>query len=222
MEEKKQGIDWTTLWKKDDWMSVWIGFLILIIFMAGATFKLPGWKWMTDGAFFEKAAGAASKVEALAKDAEGKGEQNVQKELLALKTAIDGKDRKAIGDAAGKVEKAAKDAKDKDIAKKAGKVGKDMKGDAGNTIGKILSGANLLKALYLLIGLWILGGISMSIMVRTSGKFTLGSPILLFLRSPSSFVLVMSPSPFSLLYVVFSSPTFTLTITHPRWSPLIL
>jgi hypothetical protein len=54
MEEKK-GIDFTTLWKKDDWMSVWIGFLILIIFLAGATFKLPGWRWMTDGAFIEKA-----------------------------------------------------------------------------------------------------------------------------------------------------------------------
>ena len=45
MAEKKQGIDWSTLWKKDDWMAVWIGFLILIIFMLGATVKLPGWRW---------------------------------------------------------------------------------------------------------------------------------------------------------------------------------
>ena len=54
MAEKKEGIDWTTLWKKDDWMSVWIGFLILIIFMAGATLKLPGWRWMTDAAVHGK------------------------------------------------------------------------------------------------------------------------------------------------------------------------
>ena len=47
MAEKKEGIDWTTLWKKDDWMSVWIGFLILILFMAGATLRLPGWRWMS-------------------------------------------------------------------------------------------------------------------------------------------------------------------------------
>ncbi len=35
MLENKQGIDWSTLWKKDDWVSVWIGFAILIIFIAG-------------------------------------------------------------------------------------------------------------------------------------------------------------------------------------------
>ena len=79
MAETKQGINWTTLWKKDDWMSVWIGFLILIIFLAGAAVKLPGWKWMTDGAFQSKVPGYASKVEALSKDAEVKGEERLKK-----------------------------------------------------------------------------------------------------------------------------------------------
>ena len=41
MAEKNQGIDWSTLWKKDDWMSVWIGFLILIIFMAEPPSSFP-------------------------------------------------------------------------------------------------------------------------------------------------------------------------------------
>jgi uncharacterized integral membrane protein (TIGR00698 family) len=221
MEEKKQGIDFTTLWKKDDWMSVWIGFLILIIFMAGATFKLPGWRWMTDNAFIEKVAGGASKVEALAKDAEEKGEQNVQKELLVLKTAIDGKDRKAIGDAAGKVEKAAKDAKDKDIVKKAGKVGKDIKGDAGTTIGKVLSGDNLLKVLYLLIGLWILGGISMAIMGMSFGKFTLGFPIVYILSALSFLVAGNTTVSYYGLEVVFWALIFGLIISNtvgvPDW-----
>lgn len=40
-KETKKPIDWTTLWKKDDWMSVWIGFIILIVFLAGFTLKLP-------------------------------------------------------------------------------------------------------------------------------------------------------------------------------------
>jgi len=57
MAGKNQSIDWSTLWKKDDWMSVWIGFLILIIFMAGAAFRLPSWKWMTDNAVSEKMGG---------------------------------------------------------------------------------------------------------------------------------------------------------------------
>jgi hypothetical protein len=96
MVEKKQGIDWTTLWKKDDWMSVWIGFLILIIFMAGATFKLPGWKWMTNGFFNSKVPGYSGKVESIAKDAEAKGEEGLKSGAGALKAALDAKDRKEI------------------------------------------------------------------------------------------------------------------------------
>jgi len=220
MEEKKP-IDWTTLWKKDDWMSVWIGFLILIIFLAGATFKLPSWQWMTDSAFFEKVSGQAGKVEALVKEAEAKGEVAVQKELLALKTAIDGKDRKAIGDAAGKVEKAAKDVKDKDIKKKAEKMGKDMKTDAGRTVGNVFSGANMLRALYLLIGLWILGGIGIAIMGMPFGKFTLGFPIVYILSALSFFVAGNSTINYYGLEVVFWALLFGLIISNtvgvPDW-----
>jgi len=186
MEEKKT-IDWTTLWKKDDWMSVWIGFIILIIFLAGATFKLPSWRWMTDGAFNEKINGYVKKAEALAKDAEAKGETGILAQTQSLKNALDGKDRKAIGNAAGDLEKAAKGAKDKDVAKKADKLGKDLKRDATSTIGKVLSGANLLQALYLLIGLWILGAIGMAFMGMSVGKFTLGFPIVYILSAVSFF-----------------------------------
>jgi len=181
MAEKKQGIDWTTLWKKDDWMSVWIGFLILIIFMAGATIKFPGWKWMTDGAFGDKISGYSKKVDALAKDAEAKGEEGLKAAAAELKTAFDAKDRKAIGEAAGKFEKTAKDVKDKDFNKKAEKFGKDTKGDSTNTFGKVLSGQNLLRMLYLLIGFWILALIGILIMGMPGGKFTAGFPIVFIL-----------------------------------------
>jgi uncharacterized integral membrane protein (TIGR00698 family) len=220
MEEKKP-IDWTTLWKKDDWMSVWVGFLILIIFLAGVTFKLPSWRWMTDGAFLEKVSGQAAKAEALAKEAEGKGESAIQKELLALKTAIDGKDRKAIGDAAGNVEKAAKDVKDKDIKKKAEKMGKDIKVDAGRTIGNVFSGSNILRMIYLLIGLWILGGIGIAIMGMSFGKFTLGFPIVYILSALSFFVAGNSTVSYYGLEVVFWALIFGLIISNifgiPDW-----
>ena len=221
MAENKQKIDFTTLWKKDDWMSVWIGFLILIIFLAGATFKLPGWKWMTDGAFFEKASALPAKAEALAKEAEGKGDAGVQAAAMGLKTALEGKDRKAIGDEAGKLEKAAKDAKDKDIIKKAEKMGKDIKGDAGNTAGKVFSGDNMLKALYLLIGLWILGGIGMAIMGLGFGKFTLGFPIVFILSALAFFVAGNSSVNYYGLEVVFWALIFGLVISNflgiPEW-----
>ncbi len=221
MAENKQKIDFTTLWKKDDWMSVWIGFLILIIFMAGATFKLPGWKWMTDGAFFEKAAALPSKAEALAKEAGEKGDSGVQAAVMGLKTALEGKDRNTISEAAGKLEKASKEAKDKDIQKKAGKMGKSIKGDAGATAGKILSQDNLLKMLYLLIVLWILGGIGMAIMGLGFGKFTLGFPIVFILSALSFFVAGNSAVNHYGLEVVFWALIFGLIISNvfgvPEW-----
>ena len=188
MAEKKQGIDWTTLWKKDDWMSVWIGFLILIIFMAGATIKLPGWRWMTDGAFLAKAPGFGSKVESLIKEAEAKGEEGLKTSALALKTALDAKDRKAIGEAAGKLESAAKEVKDKDLNKKADKLAKDTKGDAGITFGRVFAGPNLLRMLYLLIGFWILALIGIAIMGMPAGKFTTGFPIIFILSLIASII----------------------------------
>ena len=221
MAEKRQGIDWTTLWKKDDWMSVWIGFLILIIFMAGATFKLPGWRWMTDGAFLSKVPGYASKVEALAKETDAKGEEGLKTEALALKTALDAKDRKAIGEASGKLEKAAKDAKDKDLSKNADKLAKNIKSDAGATAGKVFSGGNLLRALYLLIGFWILGMIGMAFMGMSVGRFTAGFPIIFILSALSFFVAGNSAVSYYGLEVVFWALIFGLIISNffgvPEW-----
>src|SRR5512135_2933468 len=125
---EKQGIDWTTLWKKDDWMSVWIGFLILIVFIAGLTFKLPSWKWMTDGAFSDKIGGWQKRVEAVSKDAGAKADAGVMTEAGALKAALDAGDRQAIGAATAKLEKAAASAVDKDVKKNADKLAKDIKG----------------------------------------------------------------------------------------------
>ncbi len=218
---EKGKIDWTTLWKKDDWMSVWIGFFILIVFMAGFTMKLPGWRWMTDGAFMEKAAEWAPKAESLARDATGKGEAGIGQAAMALKAAFDGKDRKAIGDAAGKLEKAAKEAKDKDLIKKAEKMGKDVKGAAGQTAGKSLSGDNLLRAFWLLVGMWAVGGVGMLIMGLPFGTFTMGFPIVFILSCLAFFVSGNSTVNYYGLEVVFWALLFGLIISNtvgvPGW-----
>ena len=181
MIEKKQGIDWATFWKKDDWMAVWIGFLILIIFISGATIKRPEWRWMTEGAFTSNIAGWQGKVETLGKEAETKGEEGVKTEAAGLKAVLDAKDRKAIGEAAGKLEKVFKEAKDKNLIKKGDKLAKDIKGDATSTLGKILSGENLLRMLYMLIGFWFFASIGILLMGLSIGKFTTGFPIVFIL-----------------------------------------
>ena len=221
MAEAKQGINWTTLWKKDDWMSVWIGFLILILFMAGVALKLPGWKWMTDGAFLSKVPGYASKVEALLKEADAKGEEGVKTEALGLKAALDAGDRQAIGEASGKMEKAAKDVQDKDFGKKADKLAKDVKADATTTFGRVFSGQNLLRMFYLLVGFWILALIGVALMGMPAGKFTLGFPVVFILSLIASLIAGNTAVQYYGLEVVFWALILGLLVSNtvgvPGW-----
>ena len=221
MGENDKGTNWSVLWKSDDWMSVWIGFFILIFFLAGATMSLPGWKWIGDGSFQDKIAGYTKKVDSVAKDAEAKTEPALKDQAAALKTALDAKDRKAIGAAAGKMEAAAKEVKDKDFQKKAAKVASDIKGDAGATVSKVFSGDNLMKALYLFIGFAILGFIGMALMGMPVGKFMAGFPIVFILSALAYFVSENDIVKYYGLEVVFWSLIFGLLISNifgvPDW-----
>ena len=119
------------------------------------------------------------------------------------------------------MEKAAKDAKDKDIKKKAEKMGKDIKSDAGNTAGKVFSGENMTRAFWLLVGMWVLGGIGMAIMGLGFGKFTLGFPIVFILSALAFFVSGNSVVNYYGLEVVFWALIFGLIISNflgiPEW-----
>lgn len=221
MGGKNGGINWSVLWKSDDWMSVWIGFLILAVFLAGFTMALPGWKWVGDGSFQDKIAGWTAKAESIAKEAEGKNEAAVKDQATALKTALDAKDRKAITAAATNLETAAKAAQDKEFQKKAAKLASGIKGDAGSSIAKVFSGPNLLKALYLLIALTILGVIGMGCMGMPVGKFIAGFPVIFILSSLAYFVSANDLITYYGLEVVFWALLFGLVISNflgvPDW-----
>ncbi len=66
---------WSVLWKNEDWLAVWIGFLIIILVLAGLTIKPPKFKWTTDGEFAQFAAETSPALEKLAKQAGEKGKQ---------------------------------------------------------------------------------------------------------------------------------------------------
>lgn len=120
--EGQKGIDWLSLWKKEDWWVVWIGFLIIALILAGLTIKTPKLRWTTDGEFKAYVNMMIKpEVEKLASDAEKKGEDAIKESAIALKTAIETADRKAIGEAAKKLENASKTVKDEGIKKKASK-----------------------------------------------------------------------------------------------------
>src|SRR5512143_1973684 len=111
MAEQKP-IDWSSLWKKDEWLAVWIGFLTIILFLGGLTIKIPSFRWTTDGEFNGLVAGNAATIQALLKGAGEKGEADLSSALQALQKAIEGKDRKAIGDAGKKLADVSKNVKD--------------------------------------------------------------------------------------------------------------
>ena len=187
MEEKK-GIDWSSLWKKEDWVAVWLGFFIIILILAGLTVKIQKFRWTTDGEFTSYIAGTAPAVEKLAKTSEEKGEAALQGQFTALKTAIDAKDRKAIGDAAKKLEEAAKGVKDEGLKKKAGALGKEVRGQAGNLANKVFTGDNILLAVYIGIGYLVLSIIAMALMGESIGKFIVGFPIVFIIAWVAQFI----------------------------------
>jgi uncharacterized integral membrane protein (TIGR00698 family) len=220
MEDKK-GINWENLWKSEDWISVWIGFLILMIFMAGIKLTLPQWNWMNDEAFAGKIHAMAAEVDALAIDADKSRENDLKNELMSLRTAIESNNRMAIAETAGKIEASAKSVKDKDLKKKVEKLGKGVKSAAGATTGRIFSMANLSQALYLLIVLWIFSIIGMASMGISIGQYTLGFPFIFILAALSFFVAGNATVSYYGLEVVFWSLIFGLAVSNtvgvPSW-----
>ena len=84
---EKQGIDWSSLWKKEEWLAVWIGFLIIIILLAGLKITTPSFRWTTDGEFVGFVAENQPVIDKLMKTAKDKGEAAVVTAMEAMKKA---------------------------------------------------------------------------------------------------------------------------------------
>ncbi|MBI4689652.1 MAG: putative sulfate exporter family transporter [Nitrospirae bacterium] len=187
-EVKKEGIDWSSLWKKDDWLAVWIGFLIIILIIAGVTVKLPKLKWTTGGEFGTYITETLPAVEKLVVSSEEKGEVTLKEAAISLKTAMDTKDRKAIGDAAKKLGEVSKEVKDEGLKKKSGKMGKEISGEAGHLLSRVMAGENIVSAVIIGVILLILSIIAMTLMGETAGNFIKGFPIVFILALVAQFI----------------------------------
>ena len=174
---EKQGIDWSSIWKKDEWLAVWIGFLIIILLLAGVKVKSPSFRWTTDGEFNSLVADNTPSLDALAKGAGEKGDKELLAQVEAVKKAMGTKDRKAIGDAGKKLEDASKNVKDGTLKKNAAKVGKDFKDQAGRLSSKVFSSDNILWSIYIGIAYLILSIIAMALMGERVGLFVIGFPV---------------------------------------------
>ena len=177
-EKNKSG---STLLKSEDWLAVWLGFLIIVVVLAGVRPQTPSFRWATDSGFRATAAENAPAVDKLAKDAEAKGEKDLAAAAAALKTTIDGRDRGAIGSAAKKLGEAAGKAQDAGLKKRGGDLGRKVGGPAGATLGKVFSGENLWKAVVVGVGYLILSTIGIALLGGRVGKYVVGFPVIYIL-----------------------------------------
>jgi uncharacterized membrane protein YadS len=167
------------LWKTEDWVAVWAGFLVIAVVLTGVTVKLPKFKWTTDGEFaaWARKLEQGPALDRLAAAAIAQGEAGLAGSLAALKGAAASLDRAATADAAKKVEDAAKPVKDAGLKAKAAKLAKEARGEAGNLPSKVFAADNLLAAAFLGIAYLVLGVVALALLGERARAIVIGFPL---------------------------------------------
>ena len=173
---KKEPKGISLLWKTEDWLAVWVGFLVIAFILAGLTVKTPKFKWTTSKEFSTFIAQTTPAVEGLVKAAAEKKEKALQADAVALQSAIAAMDRKGIGDAAKKMEETSKAVKDEGLKEKSGKVAKDVKGEAGNLLKNVFATENIQWAIFIGLAYLIISIIALAFMGEKAGKIIVGFP----------------------------------------------
>ena len=175
MPEDKRG---SRVLTSEDWLAVWLGFLLIIVVLVGTRPDRPSFTWATDGEFAAAAASKKPVAEKLVKDTEAKGEAGLAAAATALNAALGTGDRATIGGAAKKLEDAAKKASDIGLQKRAADLGRAVGRDAGAVVAKVFSGENIWRSVKIGLAYLVLAGIGIALMGGSLGKFLLGFPVI--------------------------------------------
>jgi len=175
--DKGKPSGWSNLLKNEDWMGVWLGFLVIALILLGLQVKMPNFKWTTGGEFSGLVAEMTPAVNSLVKAAGEKSDADLLAAATGLQSAMGGQDRKAIGDAAKKLSDASKKVQDPGLKKKADTIGREITGPAGQLPGKVFSGENIWGSILLGLGFLVLAAIGNAAMGRPIGAFIVGFPL---------------------------------------------
>jgi uncharacterized membrane protein YadS len=169
-------------WRTEDWVAVYLGFFIIAVILAAFSwiwFDLglarAGFRWTADAQIASSAPGWGAALEGIAKDAGAKGRKEVAARAKSLKAALDKGDRIAIEKAAGDLSRAG------GRNTVPGTLGSEIRAHAGATTGKVFSGENLSKALYIGIALLAIGAAGFALIGGRVGAFALGFPAVFIL-----------------------------------------
>jgi len=169
-------------WRTEDWVAVYLGFLIIILTLAAFSGKFvdlkatgSSFRWTTDAQLATRAPGWGAQLDGVIKAAETKGDQG--KEVAAkaneLKAALQKNDRKAIEKSAGEVSKAG----GKNTV--AAALGDEIKGHAAASVeAKVFTWSNLSKVVSIgivwlvvaTLGMWLIAG-------KVAPGFLIGFPV---------------------------------------------
>jgi uncharacterized integral membrane protein (TIGR00698 family) len=217
----------TNLWRKDDWLSVWSGFLILalvgvVLLGAGMKLKLPDWKWMSRGEMQQDLSAWTDRADTLNGQALAAGETGVATAAAALGDSLRaGGSRQAFRSAADELQRAASGLRDSGVKSSALKLAAEVNNSSRRTVLQTLSWDNLRKGLPVLIGFAVIGFVASVLMGRGALRFLLAFPVI-FVLAAVGFLIAgnRSVNYYGLEYVLWALALGLLisnTVGVPKW-----
>lgn len=176
-------------WRTEDWMAVFLGFLIIVVVLAFFNTKavdlrnaVSSFRWTTYEQLTARAPGWIATLDTIARDAEAKGQKDVAALSAALKDALEKKDRKAIEAAAGKMAKLGS-------RTRAGALGVEVRGHAAAVAEtRVLTWSNLSKVVYVGIIYLVLATVGIALLGARAGPFLIAFPAVFALAWFSRFI----------------------------------
>lgn len=185
---KTRASAWSVLVKTDDWLSIWVGFLILAVFLAGLTIRLPDWKWMSGGEFAGRASAWSDSLEALRRDAARTGEEALRGPADALLAALGAGDRNLARAAGRELEKAAAAVSPNELQARAAKLAGEIGAATGQSVARVLSWNNLKSVLPVFAFLLLAGFACSTLIGRNPARFAAGFPVLFIISLLGFFI----------------------------------
>lgn len=203
MAEGRKGYDWSTLWKTEDWMAVWLGFIVIALVLIVYKMQLfdlnqlnTTFKWTTDSQIASRTSKWKGAIAPLKQEAEAKGEQGSVNRLQALSEALDKGDRGQIIKAGGKVA---------NLGGIPGEIGKEVEDRAKAYPAKVFTWKNLAAPVKIGVIFLVVSSLGAALLGRPVAKYALGFPFVFALAWLSRFLAGNAlPTDWGIEYVIFA------------------
>ena len=171
----------STLLRSEDWLAVWLAFLIIAAVLIGVRPQLSKFTWALDTEVISAAHAIKPAVDQIESQAEAAGAAVLSSAAAALKTAIEAADRSGIAEAAQALASAAESVQDFELQEKAAAVQAEIGGSAGATLSKVFAAGNLSGSLMIAVGFLVISAIGVALMGGNAGQYAIGFPVVFVL-----------------------------------------